>query len=278
MFKFIKIAVILFSSMHLLGQKEIASLPDELDEASALLSVDGLFISLNDSGNNPLLYVFDKKGVLVNKCKIKNAENIDWEALAYDGEDRIFIGDFGNNKNNRTDLGVYTVSKKEVLSKKQTTASHISFSYPDQKAFPPEDSLLYYDTEGFVFHSDSLFIFTKNRTSPFDGISKVYGLSLTDSVQLAVPYPPIFLKATTWLEDSVTDAYLSDELLFLLTYSKVYVFRYKNWTKIGLIEEITLDQITQKEGICYVNKTLYFVDEKSKFGKQKLYKLKYQND
>lgn len=278
MYKLTTIFISLMFYTSLFGQKEIAPLPKKIEEASALLCIDGLFITLNDSGNKPVLFVLDKKGVIINECKISNAVNIDWEALAYDRGDRIFIGDFGNNKNKRNDLGVYTVSKKEVLNKKQTTASHISFSYPDQKAFPPEDSLLYYDAEGFVYHSDSLFIFTKNRTSPFDGISKVYGLSLTDSVQVAVPYPPIYLKATTWLEDSVTDAYLSEELLFLLTYSKVYVFWFSNSTNIELIEEITLDQITQKEGICYVNETLYFVDENSKLGKQKLYKLKYQND
>lgn len=264
--------------MHLLGQKEIASLPDELDEASALLSVDGLFISLNDSGNKPLLYVFDKKGVLVNKCKIKNAENIDWEALAYDGNDRIFIGDFGNNKNKRKDLGIYSVSKTEVLNNKQTQASYLTFSYPDQNAFPPEDSLLYFDTEGLVFHADSLFIFTKNRTVPFDGISKVYGISVNENNQIAKPYPNIHLKATSWLEESVTDAFLAENLLFLLTYSKVYIFWFKSSSNIELIEEINLAQVTQKEGICFTNDTLFFVDEKSKFGKQKLYKLKYQND
>lgn len=274
----INVFIFLFVSTIIFGQKEIAPLPKKINEASALLCIDDLFITLNDSGNKPILFVFNKKGGIINECKIGNAENIDWEALAYDGENSIFIGDFGNNKNKREDLGVYTVSKKDVLNKKQTTASYISFSYPDQTAFPPADSLLYYDTEGFVFHSDSLFIFTKNRTVPFDGISKVYGLSLKDSIQVAVPYPSLHLRATTWLEDSVTDAFLSEDLLFLLTYSKVYVFRFNSSVKIKLIEEITLDQITQKEGICYVNETLYFVDEDSKLGKQKLYKLKYQND
>lgn len=278
MSKYFTSFILLFFSVSLLAQKEIASLHKKNDEASALLCVDNLFITLNDSGNKPILFVINKKGIIVNECKISNAQNIDWEALAYDGNDRIFIGDFGNNNNDRKDLAIYTVSKTEVLEKKQTKASRISFSYPDQKEFPPADSLLYYDAEGFVFQSDSLFIFTKNRTVPFDGISKMYGLSLKDTVQIAKVYPTIHLKATTWLEDSVTDAYLSEDLLFLLTYSKVYVFWFKNSINIELIEEITLDQITQKEGICYADEILYFVDEDSKLGEQKLYKLKYQND
>ena len=257
------------------SQKKLAPLPDKIDESSALLCIgDSVFITLNDSGNNPELYVVNKKGEIINTSVIENAKNIDWEALATDGRDRLFIGDIGNNKNNRTDLCIYIVSLQQVLNDTSTWAEQLTFSYPDQEEFPPDVEELYYDAEAMIYRNDSLFIFTKNRTVPFDGKSKVYGLSLTQQHQVAVSYLPIYLEKTNWLEDSVTDACLTDNTLFLLTYSKIYIFSVEN-NKYIKKDVVELKRSTQVEGICYANGKLYLSDEKSILGKQFLYELEY---
>ena len=41
---------------------EITKISKEIDETSALEIINGNFLTLNDSGDDPLLYVFDKNG------------------------------------------------------------------------------------------------------------------------------------------------------------------------------------------------------------------------
>jgi hypothetical protein len=252
----------------------LAELPAPLSESSGLLVVGDSFLSFNDSGGKPEVYVFNSAGKLTHTCLIKNTENVDWEAITQDENGNVYIGDFGNNGNKRTDLIIYRLRLNELLTEKIATAQIISFSYPDQKQFPPEKTEWYYDAEAFIARNDSLFIFTKNRTNPFDGLVKVYGLANKKGVQTLKLYPSIPLPATSWLENSVTDACLYKNTLFLLTYRYVYVFDYS----VGgpkLIDTIEFNSVSQKEGVYYSNGALYLTDEKTFLGSAKLYKINY---
>lgn len=120
-----------FSTFLLFSQEKVAQLPKEIHESSALVKYQDVFISLNDSGNENALYVFDESGELLNKCVLVNTTNVDWEALAYDGETTLYIGDIGNNENKRNDQKIYSVSIIEVISKGKTEAKTIYFTYPD---------------------------------------------------------------------------------------------------------------------------------------------------
>ncbi|MEX1191116.1 MAG: hypothetical protein WED10_07505 [Brumimicrobium sp.] len=254
---------ILFFVFHTVGlnaQEKLNPLPEVLKESSALVHYDNVFISLNDSGNENALYVFNKNGALLNTCVISNVTNVDWEALTYDGEKHLYIGDIGNNANMRKDQRIYKVKIDTVVLKKETTADIIAFQYPDQKEFPPKDDNLYYDAEAIIVRNDSLFVFTKNRTSPFDGISNVYGLSTNSGEQTPKIYPNIQLKQTSWMEDSVTDACFSKGSLFLLTYSKVYELRFVN-NDFQIKDEYAFDSFTQKEGLTLVDSYFYITEE-----------------
>ena len=91
---------------------EIIRLSKKVNETSGLELVDGNFLTLNDSGDEPYLYTFDREGKILSKILIKGAQNRDWESLASD-EKYIYIGDIGNNKGNRKDLTteVYALTK-----------------------------------------------------------------------------------------------------------------------------------------------------------------------
>ena len=249
--------LILFSG---LTQKKVSKLPPELAESSALIKYQDLFLTINDSGNEPIVYIFNIKGKIIHECYIKDAQNEDWEALTYDGKDFLYIGDIGNNANKRKDLAVYKVKIKDIMEQDTSASSKISFSYPEQNQFPPIASELYYDAEAMIYRDNQLIIFTKNRTAPFDGISKVYSLPTKSGEYKAMYIDDFKLPATHWLEDSITDANFFDGKLYLLTYSKIYVY---NWT--GKIyekeEEIKHEFITQKEGIAVDEKYIYMVDE-----------------
>jgi hypothetical protein len=250
----------------------VAELPVSIAESSGLLMINNSFLSFNDSGGEPEIYVFDVFGKLTHVCRLENASNIDWEAITIDQNGVIYIGDFGNNNNKRKDLKIYRLHSADVLSKKTVSVEVIRFSFPDQKEFPPEKTQWYYDAEAFVAKGDSLFIYTKNRTKPFDGIVKIYGLSNLPGEQSLKPYPSLHLPPTSWLENSVTDACLYKEKLFLLTYRYVYVVDFHS---LKIVDTIEFEGVSQKEGIYYKDGWIYITDESTLLGSAKLYKINY---
>ncbi len=268
----------LFISISCFSQVKLTQLPPELKESSALLKHKNVFLTINDSDNAPIVFVFNNKGEITHTSFIKNVINWDWEALAYDGKEYLYIGDIGNNLNQRKDLTIYKVRMDDVLENDTIEdVTKILFSYPEQKAFPPDSSQLYYDAEALIFKDDSLFIFTKNRTVPYDGISKIYSLPIESGVYQAQFDGEFHLSSTNWLESSVTDANYYNNRLFLLTYSKAIVFEYKKgeWEKM---KEYRHDTTTQKEGIAADDNYIYMTDEYQKiFGNNYLYQLRIKN-
>lgn len=258
--RIILLFITLFSHLAF-SQEKFVELPAEIHESSALVKFNDVFITLNDSGNKNVLYVFSKKGNIVNKCRIENATNVDWEALVYDGDSTLYIGDIGNNNNTRKDQKIYIVNIPGVISDSSVVAESISFNYPNQKMFPPPDSSLYYDAETLIYRADSLFVLTKNRTNPFNGVIKVYGMSTKSGTQIPKIYPEINLEASSWIEDSATDGVLYGDQLFLMTYSKVYVFKWigKSFKRSDKI--YPFDYFTQKEGIAVDDDFIYISEE-----------------
>ncbi|WP_146194183.1 hypothetical protein [Brumimicrobium oceani] len=281
MYKFWILSVFFLFACTSHSQNKIASLPPALVESSALIKHKCSFLSLNDSGNKAKILVFNKKGKIKHSCVLRNATNVDWEAMAYDGKEFLYIGDIGNNENKRKDLVVYKVRIDEVLNNKSVEAEKISFHYPEQSNFPPEEAQLYYDAEAMVVKENvlgesELLIFTKNRTVPFDGISKIYSLPLVPGEYEAKLLTNLHLPATNWREESITDAafYNQDEL-YILTYAKLYMYKYENekWVQK---KEYLHDSWTQKEGIAVDKKHIYLTDENESgiFTSNYLYKLK----
>jgi hypothetical protein len=269
--------IFLFQLFALFGfsQSKITPLPPDLVESSALIKYKRSFITLNDSGNEPKIYLFNKKSEIIHTCFIKGADNVDWEALAYDGQTYLYIGDIGNNENKRKDLTIYKVKLEDVLEKDTVNSEKIVFSYPEQSLFPPYQSALYYDAEALIVKADQLFIFTKNRTVPFDGISKVYALPTEHGEYQAHLQKDLNLLPTNWREESITDAAYFDNELYILTYSKIYMFTWENDTWMQQKEYLT-DSWSQKEGIAIDKRFIYLTDENptSIFSNNYLYKLK----
>lgn len=258
--RLILLGISLFSFLAF-SQEKLVELPEEIHESSALVKFNDVFITLNDSGNKNVLYVFSSKGNILNKCSIENATNVDWEALVYDGDSTLYIGDIGNNNNSRKDQKIYIVNIKNVISDSTVVAKNIDFNYPDQKMFPPQDSSLYYDAETLIYRNDSLFVLTKNRTEPFNGIIKVYGMPTKSGTQTPKIYPEIHLDASSWIEDSATDGVLFGDQLFLMTYSKVYVFDWNGKSYNRTDKVYPFDYFTQKEGIAVDDEFIYISEE-----------------
>ncbi len=142
----------------------ITDLPKTVQETSGLLFFNNQLWTVNDSGNQPEIYQIDtSSGSVVRKVVIRDSHNKDWESIAQD-EANVYLGDFGNNAGNRTDLCILKIHKSEFLSQAADTlkAEYIYFSYPDQALFATAFNNNNFDCEAFFFRNDSLHLFSKN--------------------------------------------------------------------------------------------------------------------
>lgn len=155
-----------------LQTRELAMLPENVQESSGLLFFNNNLITHNDSGNDPLLYQIDTLDFSVRRSfRLMGAENRDWEDLAED-DSFIYIGDIGNNRGTRTDLKILKISKEDFWNKDAAFPQVINFKYEDQIEFE-DTSDNDWDAEALVSWGDSLLVFTKERKS---GGAAVYSL------------------------------------------------------------------------------------------------------
>lgn len=148
-------------------------LPNQVKETSGLLFLNNKIITHNDSGDAANIYELDNaNGNILRTVTVTNATNIDWEDIAED-DSHIYIGDFGNNNGNRTDLKIYKILKSDFSNKTEVTAEEISFSYEDQTDFTSRPNNNNFDAEALLIYENNIYIFSKNWT---DAMTRVYKL------------------------------------------------------------------------------------------------------
>ncbi len=133
------------------------ALPAILREVSGMVRTpEGHLWMLNDSNNPPNLFRYAPCTRQLLEVRPLPVPNRDWEALTMAPDGTLYIGDFGNNLNNRRDLRIYRYHP-------QTEAlDSILFSYPDQHAFPPlHRSEWNFDCEALIVWQDTLHLFSK---------------------------------------------------------------------------------------------------------------------
>lgn len=243
----------------------VAALPKILKEASGLyIDRNKNFWSHNDDRYS-FLYCFDSTGKII-KTVYLNHKNKGWEDLAYDEDNNVYIGGFGNNTNDRTDLSIYKIGSPDTINAQVTLGETINYRYADQKIFPAPPSQRNYDADAFIAFKGSLYIFTKNRTKPFTGYTRVYQLPQTPGTYEAQLVDSIFVGDGPMMEYWVTGADLSPDqnTLALQGHEKIWLISDFKDDKFstGKVTEITLPDFTHKAGISFRgNDTLYVVDE-----------------
>ena len=246
-------------------------LPKKLKEVSGIIYAekDNLFWTLEDSGNANKIYGLNvENGTIEKTLTIENTSNVDWEDITKDKAGNLYIGDFGNNDNIRKDLCIYKIDKKSLNKENTIPAYKISFSYPEQKMFPPKKTALFFDVEGFFEFKDNFYFFTKNRSKGFDGTVLVYKIPNKAGFHQAVLMGEL-KTCDNYNHCVITSAAISpdDSKVVLLAHDKVVLlenFEGDNFLN-GKQSELKLDHFSQKEAICFKNnETLIIADEKTK--------------
>jgi len=245
---------------------KVANLPPILKETSGLeITENGNLWTIIDS-SMPVLYNINTTTGAINKVVHLNHKNNDWEDIAKDSEGNFYIGGFGNNKNDRRNLMIYKVPSPDSIKDKVINAELIHFHYSDQKQFPPKASKLNFDMEAMACFGNSIYLFSKNKTKPFTGYTKVYKLPNTPGDYEAQLMDSVFLGAENMYQSWVTAAAMSpdNKTLALLTSNRVILFSCFKDDKFfrGKMKTIELNNFSQKEGLCFINNTeLYISDE-----------------
>lgn len=246
------------------------NLPKKLKEVSGIIYTEknNLFWTLEDSGNANKIYGLNvKNGTIEKTITIENAPNVDWEDITKDKEGNLYIGDFGNNDNVRKDLCIYKIDKNSLNQGNTIPAYKISFSYPEQKMFPPIKAALFFDVEGFIEFKNNFYLFTKNRSKGFDGTVLVYKIPNKAGFYQAVLMGKL-KTCNNYNHCVITSAAISPDAskIVLLAHDKVVLlenFKGDNFLK-GKQSELKLGHFSQKEAVCFKNnETLIIADEKT---------------
>lgn len=245
------------------------SLPKKLKEVSGIaLSQDQKTIwAIEDAGNKNVVYGLSRQGELTTDVLVENAENNDWEDITKDAAGNIYIGDFGNNENDRQNLSIIKLDLKTDSQKSTKVIQTTKFHYEGQTEFPPKKSNLLYDCEAFVEKDGSFYLFTKNRSKGFEGTFLVFQIPNKEGDFEAKLIGKLKLEGG-YNDAAITSAAInSKNQVVLLNHKNINVLSgfTANDFSAAKIQKIPLNHNSQKEAIVFVDdKTLLIADEKDK--------------
>ena len=295
--KFLKPVFLVLIAANLMGQphqkstivisfpeipQKLYDLSKKVSETSGLIYYDNSVWTFNDSGGEPEIYRIDgQTGEIVQIVKLKNANNTDWEDITHD-DNYIYIGDFGNNLGNRTDLRIYKVNKSLIDSESlqnskavKVPSEIIAFSYNDQTSFTVNNRSNDYDCESLISFGDSLIIFTKNWV---DGKTRMYKLPKVGGMYKLDPVSSFDIKGLA----TGADYNMEKDALIMIGYHDYHPFLYYFTDFDGRhlgnyqVYKVKFNKMkdAQTEGVCWLNEDLVlFSTEQTKVFMQAVFQL-----
>lgn len=251
------------SSMAQTIQPEIiVHLPASLYESSGIEVSDINSIwTHNDSGDSAKIYNIDTLGNILRVVVFDVDSAIDCEESTRDAAGNYYLGDFGNNANNRTNLRIYKIPNPETSSADTIVPQLITFQYEDQLLFPPDSTHMNFDCEAMFHFQDSLYLFSKNRgTSMF---CKMY--RLPDEPGDFVAELVDSFNTGTWITSA--DISPSGNCMVLLSETRLWLFSNISGTAFFKADaQLFSMYFTQKEAIVFVNDSLLYITDEYLMG------------
>ena len=192
----------------------------------------GVFFTVNDSGNDALLFALDTTGADRGVWRVNGATNVDWEAASVGPcaplpNDCVYIGDTGDNREQRTSRVIYRVREpaaREAGFTGSVAAQALPYRYPDGP----------HDVEAmYVAPNGDTFLITKRPRVGADG-RRPPALVLRRAADAWTRTTPVLAELVDSLPivpgsaplRVITDASLSPDAhtLAVRTYAQVYTF------------------------------------------------------
>lgn len=195
----------------------------------------------HNDGNYPELFLINQKGKKIESYPLQ-VELRDFEEIAGDGEGNIYIGDIGNNPNEKRNFYIYRWN----LASKSIDKS-ITYSYADQMESGYFQKEARFDAEAMVFYHDSLFIISKNRKNKTP--ARLYAMPAQSGTYALEPLQQFVFSSPVTASDISSDG----KLWAILTYDFLYIFDIQK-NKLGfdcLLGKYNLGKPKQVEAICF---------------------------
>ena len=135
---------------------------DEVSGLAASRRHPGLYWAIRDSGgpSRAVLYAVRLAGdkvAAIRAFPVAGATNVDWEEIAVDARGDLWIGEFGNNSEGRTDLRLLRVPEPDPAGAGPArVAGTYPFRDPDKPAWGKS-----FDAEALFFVDDAAYLITK---------------------------------------------------------------------------------------------------------------------
>ena len=210
--------------------------PDLVENSGAAMSrtQPGVLFTINDSGNDPMLFALDTTGADRGAWRVQRATNVDWESIAVGpcdsreaGVECIYIGDTGDNVELLREHTIYRVSEPVAGrpgSEGRVRAEALRYRYDDG---PHDVEAMYVAPDG------AMFLMTKRPRADGDGKLRpafVFRIPATawqsSGVATANRVDSVPIVPGTAIGRLITDAALAPDgrHLAVRTYAEVYVF------------------------------------------------------
>lgn len=232
-----------------------------LSEISGMCFHDNDIYAINDGGNGPYIFRLDPEtGKLKEKFRFYNISNKDWEELSvYD--DRLYIGDLGNNTGTRKDLVIYGV-KIDSLNERMPHIQTTGVEYLMQTDFKGGLHNHEWDCEAMVVNRDGIVCFTKNWN---DLITKMYLVEIGEN-NILIPVDSFdtgFLVTGAYYQSPENSLYLCGYYNF-----ETYLLHFKNADNVKFSEDyvkyiIPELKYTQVESIFVRGNYIYLASERT---------------
>jgi hypothetical protein len=251
--------------------KLVADLSKSLKEVSGneIIANSDLIWMVNDSGNKAEVFGVNQQGKIEKVVKVK-AENHDWEELTSDKKGNLYIGDFGNNNQKRKKLTILKIENQDLLNNDKVEVDKIGFEYPKLSG----KKKVSFDAEGFFYHQNYFYIFTKSRQKKELGKTLLFKVPNKEGKHIAEYVSEHSFCNSINCRITAADISSDGKKVVLLNHQAVFVLT--NFTDddffSGKLKEMPLEHTSQKEGVCFKDDyTLFITDEYSMSTKGNLY-------
>ena len=264
------ISLLLFASCHTVGPHYSSVSADRLSdtvsyagelanpqiqEASGLapsrLNSEILW-TVNDSGDDPVLYAVSTTGTDLGTIKVAGARNRDWEDLAsfrLNDTAYLLIADIGDNRSKRQDCMLYVIKEPNTPSVKFPNDAvvqpvwNIRFKYEDG----PRDS----ESVAVDIRNQRILLLSK-RLRP----NIIYELPLQPQDNSATIVARRLVSVPSISPPTAMDMSADGLSLAILTYTKAYLYTRKsneNWSEaiLRLPQELDFPALVQQEALCF---------------------------
>lgn len=222
----------------------------DIRESSGIVAsqqFEGVYWTLNDSGNPATLYATKRNGELIQEIAIKGSGNFDWEALGIDNKNQLWIGEIGNNSRLRFDLKVVVIAEPDPSTETEATViASYPYRYPDENV----------DAEGLFIVNGIPYIVSKEQERAI-----LYGFpTLEPDTKQTLIRVGEFADARL-----VTGAGVSDDgtRLAVCTYNALWIYHNTSGNLAKMIQGTPwqLRHSFQGEAVCFEGDDLVLTNE-----------------